>query len=806
MPPAQVAVSPLARLQLRAAQDAQMAQSRLRSIPRPLAADEGTVSLWVQVDGGAATLHEAGLAAQAVTPSFSWLTIPTSELPRLWRLPGLRRVDGERVLRPLLDRSMPLVGGKVLHDLGLRGQGVMVAIVDTGVDFRHPDFRDATGKSRIAFLIDAGTPRRGLHPELPASNDMAVYTAADIDAVLDAEAMGKTPALPIGQKDENGHGTHVAGIVAGTGRATGKGLPAGRYIGVAPEATLCIVKGTRAEDSFSDRDIAVGVQFCADRASALGMPVVVNLSLGSLGGPHDGDSALENMLNEIMEARRGGKARLMVAAAGNSGTEDIHASGRMLDGSHDIAIKVEPANSIAGKTSIILEIYYDAAAPHATSGTPTLDLELRSPGNRVLRVAAGDSSQGRFSGEGEAIIDNGDLTPPVVSGPTPLRGAFVLLTSETASTAIKSGTWTLRLSGRTLRYDVWMSDVSPEVSARLASRLDPDGYVEIPAAARTAISVGAYRSRLDWLRPSGATVRYDREVDRVAPFSSAGPTRDGRFSPDILAPGEFIVSSLSADAVPGTPKSVFNTAEAADYLLADDSVHAVLRGTSQATPHVAGGLALLLQLRPELSVEQARELLRTTGKTDLALPSYGPRRGFGLLDLQAALTTLRGSPAVLGSVSTLHSDLGSSADRLTPGYGEAIITVSPRDARGIPLGPDHDVQIESDAGTWLGPVYYVGTLGDPFGRYERRLRASGARGTVANVSARIDGMLIQRRLKLHFVVEPGFIGAPFELAGCSYAASVPSSGRENQLWKLALLGLALLGRRRWQRLRVEAVQ
>ena len=794
-------VSPLARLQVRAAQDPQMTQARLRSMPRSVdAGAEGTVSLWVQADGGASALRAAGLSAQAVTPQYSWVTLPARDLSRLWQLPGLRRVDGQRVLRPLLDRSVPLIGGTAMHDLGLRGQGVMIAIVDTGIDFRHPDFRDEAGKSRIAYLIDAGAPRRGQHPELPDTNDMAVFTAADIDAVLQAEAMGKTPALPIAQKDENGHGTHVAGIAAGSGLATAKGLPAGRYVGTAPAATLCIVKGTRAEDSFSDRDIVVGVQFCADRASAQGMPFVVNLSLGSLGGPHDGDSALENMLSEVIESRRGGLSRLMVAAAGNSGNEDIHASGRMLDGSDDVKIQVEPANRISGKTSIVLEIYYEAAAPHTTAGTPELELELRSPSGRVLRVGPGESNQGRFPGEGDAIVDNGDLTPATASGPAPLRGGFVLLTSESATAPIKSGSWTLRLLGRTLRYDVWMSDVSPEVTARLTSHLDPDGYVEVPAAARAAISVGAYRSRLDWQRPSGAMVRYDRELHRVAPFSSAGPTRDGRFAPDILAPGEFVVSSLSADAVPGTPKSVFNTAEAQDYLLGDDAVHGVLRGTSQATPHVAGGLALLLQVRPDLSVDQARELLRTTGKTDLSLPSYGPRRGFGLLDLQAALTTLRGSPAQLGEVSALQSDLASSEDSLTPGFGEATITVSPRDGRGIPLGPGHDVQIESNAGTWLGPVRYVGTPGDSFGRYERRLRANAVRGTIATVTARIDGMPIGRRLSLHVIADPRLIGSPFVLAGCSYAQSRQTPGRTTTGAPLVILlaslwGAGLLARR-----------
>ncbi len=778
----------------------------LRYSPRSL--PDGLVSLWVQAEGGAAALNAAGLSAQAVTPHFSRVTLPTSELPRLWHLPGLQRVDSERRLRPLLDRSVPLIGATALHDLGLRGRGVMIAIVDTGVDFRHPDLRDASGHTRISYLLQAGVPRRGRHPELPDSNDMVVYTAAEIDAVLDAEAAGKTPSLPIAEKDESGHGTHVAGIAAGTGLGTGRGQPRGRYVGVAPEASLCIVKGTRENDSFSDIDILVGVRFCADQAEALGMPLVANLSLGSLGGPHDGQSALETMLDDILTSRRGAgattrlPARLMVAAAGNSGNDDIHASGRLLDGSHDIAIKVEPANSIAGKTSLVFELYYEAAAPHSASGVPELSLELRSPGGRVLRANLGDSVQGRFGGEGDAIIDNSDTTMPVGSGPPALRGGFILLSSESETTAIKSGTWSLRILGRTLRYDLWLSDASADVSASIGSHLDPDGYVEIPAAARSAISVGAFRSRLDWVRPSGAKVSYERESNRVAPFSSAGPVRDGRFAPDILAPGEFIVSTLSIDAYPGTARSVFTTSDGPDYLQAEDGVHAVLRGTSQATPHVAGGLALLLQLRPDLSITQARELLRTTGKTDLALPSYGPRRGFGLLDLKAAVAALRGSPTALGEVSPLQSDLGSNFDQLTPGYGEAILTVTPRDANGLPLGPGHRIEIESDAGSFTGPVRYTGSPGDSFGRYERTLRASGPRGTVATVIARVDGITLQRRLRLSFVTDGTAVGTPYVLGGCSYSASSSSrsSSRSGSLGLVMALLLGLVGplRRRYR--------
>ena len=152
---------------------------------------------------------------------------------------------------------------------------------------------------------------------------------------------------------------------------------------------------------------------------------------------------------------------------------------------------------------------------------------------------------------------------------------------------------------------------------------------------------------------------------------------------------------------------------------AEDGVHAVLRGTSQATPYMSrADWRCCSSYGPISSITQARELLRTTGKTDLALPSYGPRRGFGLLDLKAAVAALRGSPTAPGEVSPLQSDLGSNFDQLTPGYGEAILTVTPRDANGLPLGPGHQIEIERRRQLHRAGAL-PGSPSDSFGRYER---------------------------------------------------------------------------------------
>src|SRR5205807_4383686 len=124
------------------------------------------------------------------------------------------------------------------------------------------------------------------------------------------------------------------------------------------------------------------------------------------------------------------------------------------------------------------------------------------------------------------------------------------------------------------------------------------------------------------------------------------PTADGRFKPDLAAPGEFITSTLSQDALPTEPGSAFFTA--LKTLWADDGVHGLLRGTSMAAPHVTGAVALLLQKRPDLDAPRMAELLRASARTDELFTGLGdawnPKWGFGKLAVDVAARVLGGAP------------------------------------------------------------------------------------------------------------------------------------------------------------------
>jgi subtilisin family serine protease len=749
--------------------------------PAAAAAASGETRLLVRHPGGAAALQRAGLRATALSTTVASVRLAPAELGRLVTLPGVTAIDGLHRLRPRLDRSRGLIGATVLNAAGVSGRGVLVGFVDTGIDFRHADFRHVDGTTRVGFLLDAGAPRGTLHPELPDYAGMALYTADDLNAVLAAEAKGMSPPLQIVQSDIIGHGSHVAGIAGSSGLATAKGKSIGRYVGVASQSSLCVVKGTRDDQTFSDDDLLTGVRFCLDRAADAKQPVVINLSLGSAGGAHDGSSLLEQSLDELVGDAPG---RAVVVAAGNSGEVDGHASAALLDGLHEIPIHIAPSDSTmsggpSGQSSVSLEVYYDASAPHVGSDG-AVDLELKAPGGKVLKVPVGQTLQGRFDDDGVGTIDNSDTSM------TGLRGAAVVIAKGTGQTSLKAGDWTLRLRGRTLRYDVWLVDPLEDPTVALRAHVDPDIHVEIPAGGHNVIAVGALRSRMDWLRADGMNEVVGRPVGGAAEFSASGPTRDGRFAPDVLAPGEFVVSVLASTTSLSDSRSAFFEPHDPGVLVADDGLHGVLRGTSQAAPHVAGAVALLLQLDPTLTPTQVRELLRTTTAGDRD-GGYGPRHGFGTLSLTNALTRLRGAPATL--VDAAQSDVGVNRDVATPQFGEVTVTVTPRDQREVPLGAGVAVDISADGGEWAGPVVDTG-----LGRYERVLRTTAPRGTRITITAHAAGIELLRHPVVYLVGERSEIGAPFVLAGCTAAGLPGCSGGPAGLVGVALL--LLLFRRR----------
>jgi subtilisin family serine protease len=507
-----------------------------------------------------------------------------------------------------LDLSVPEIGAPALWygSPSSTGQGVILGIVDSGVDILHPAFRlDRDGDgflegSRILFYWDQTA---GWAEEFPPFwGDEAgegrygrVYSRRDLEAAI----LGHRSPAP----DLLGHGTHVAGIAAG-------GPAAGRP-GVAPQADLVVVKTNFFEDSVVD-----AVKFVVEAAEYLGKPVVVNISLGGHAGPHDGQGPFERMISGLVD--RPGRA--IVVAAGNEGAKKIHVGG-----------EVRSRTSwtiVPSMTSVVARFWYALPARFLVT--------ILAPSGESLALPPGQA-RALPTPSGLLWLDNG------VDPTHATQHVFLSLTAATPGSSWRI-TFDPIIPGR---VDGWLETSS------MGQFLEGDGQRSIaePGNAERVITVGAYVIRVSWDSEAGPYRAEGYTLYALAPFSSRGPTRDGRLKPDLAAPGAWIVSARSRDV------------QVSPWSALPDGRHMVLAGTSMAAPHVAGACALLFSKKPTLTWQELLRLLQLGARVDThvgAVPN--PSWGMGKLDLPRAWAALeRPTPVARPWLSPLANPVAASA-------------------------------------------------------------------------------------------------------------------------------------------------
>jgi subtilisin family serine protease len=555
----------------------------------------------------------------------------------------------------LLDQSAKLNGTVAYRQalaaagspLGGTGKGVVVGIIDTGLDVKHPDFRDASGKTRVAWLLDMSQPAVRKHPYLetafgctdPMQTPCAVFDASDIDAAL-------TDPVGVPPKDAVGHGTHVASIAAGNG---GGGASA-RFVGGAPDATLIIAGVTHGlQDEGSDADIATGARFIFDRADQMGMPAVINLSLGGDFGPHDGTTPLEKSLAAMVGHDHPGHA--IVVAAGNSGTLYYGDTPEQTLGIHT-HVRVNPG--LPAEVPIL-----SPGDPHGPdiSGTvfiwatfeKTEDVAVSVEGPRGMFIGGVHAGhQGSFSSADNRL--KAAIFNSVTQQDLPL-------TPETHGAVIAwDGAWPagsemkLRFEGEGL-VDAWVQtalDASDdEADFEVSSR---EGTINVPATHPDLIAVGCTVNRTSWTDIDGndfdlsAVHDYDglSPVDSTCYFSSAGPTATGVMKPEISAPGAFVAAAMSGSAVPGNGQTTIfdapaGTCKKGNQCLVVDSGHALLSGSSMSSPQVAGAVALFLERDPSLTQPEILRLLEQGARRPTGTVGADYQLGVGALDVAGAM-------------------------------------------------------------------------------------------------------------------------------------------------------------------------
>lgn len=547
--------------------------------------------------------------------------------------------------RVLLDRAARFIAAPPFGtQSGISGQGAIVGVVDTGVDLEHPDLLTAAGETRVRWLLDFSRPPTGKFAELEEAygchgeRPCAIYDRAALELLRNNGVTGDLPSDPFG------HGTHVASLAAGSGRSSADG----RYRGIAPEADLIVVRATRSSaPAIFDADVLLGTRFIFERASELGLPAVVNLSLGSDFGAHDGSSELERALEAFVGPDHPGRA--IVVASGNSGP--LYTG---LSGDYPEPFGVHTEVHVPRGEDVRVPVLTLPGAAEISGGSISVWVSARtydrlsvaldgSEGALVSAVAPGSEVSRAIDALTVTIINGIGATLPEVDG-TP--SAVVQLQGQWRS----GQAFALRFAGEG-SVRMWLQAETGQ--GALFPRAQKAGTVSVPASSPGLIAVGATVNRDTWTNYMGEPVSLAlaQTPATVAFFSSAGPSGSGAIKPDLVAPGAYVIGAMSAAADPrsgGAKGSIFHDnsqcrvepASEVSCAVVDD-LHAVSSGTSMAAPLVSGAVALLLSVAPSLTQPEILNLLQAGSRRGLVLDASDPSAGAGLLDIDLLFDVLR---------------------------------------------------------------------------------------------------------------------------------------------------------------------
>lgn len=519
--------------------------------------------------------RELQISAVELSNEYAILTVPQYLIERLADYDEIVFIEKPKRLAFEVNRGRtascinPVQSGS----FNLFGEGVFVAIVDSGIDYAHPDFINEDGTSRIAALWDQTI--QGSPP--PGYDIGTLYTREQINEAIKTPMPERLEIVP--STDLSGHGTHVAGIAAGNGRASN-----GLFRGVASKSDLIIVKlGMSIGGSFpTTTQLMQGVDFAVRYAMGQNRPVAVNLSFGNNYGSHTGRSLLETFVNDISNVWKNN----IIVGTGNEGNTANHASGVLTMGSTQV-VEVTVSEFEFSLNIQIWKNYYDH-----------FDITIIAPnGVRVGPIPRILGTQRFTIAQTQILLYYGVPTPY-----NSQQEIFIDLIPT--GRFINSGVWRIELVPRRIvdgNYDMWLP--SGAVKNPDTRFLFPSEYttLTIPSTAYRAITVGAY----------------DSNTDSYAPFSGRGYTRDLQIKPDLVAPGVNITS----------------TAPGGGY--EEQS------GTSMATPFVTGSAALLMEWGivrnndPYLYGEKLKAYL-VNGCRHLRIESVYPNRtlGYGALCLE----------------------------------------------------------------------------------------------------------------------------------------------------------------------------
>lgn len=439
--------------------------------------------------------------------------------------------------------------------LNVRGQGVLIGFLDTGIDYLREDFKASGGRTRIAAVWDqtiqsvnyeedtgeaAGTEQYDREQVQGMVQYGTVYTREDINAALAAEREGQNPYDIVPSRDENGHGTFLAGVAAASETAD--------YIGAAPEAEILMVKLKPAKkylrdfyllpervEAYSETDMMMGVRFLQQYAIREKKPLVICVGLGTASGSRTGALPFADLLNTLARQVN----TVVVTCTGNEANNRTHTSGLAVSDTEPSEIEITVG---ADERGFVMEIWAESL--------DILSVAITSPsGERISRIPARIDTGGVYN----FLLERSQVAVNyrVVESASGYEVIFMRFINPA------QGIWKIHVYSLTNivgRYNAWLPLKQFLSGDTYFLNSNPSTTLTEPGAAERVISVGAYNHITD--------------ASYVA--SGRGYTATGLIKPDFVAPGVDV------------------------YGVRAGGGYTTRTGTSVAAAHAAGAAALLL--------------------------------------------------------------------------------------------------------------------------------------------------------------------------------------------------------------------
>ncbi len=492
--------------------------------------------------------------------------------------------------------------------LNVRGQGVLIGFLDTGIDYLREDFKVSDGRTRIAAVWDqtiqsgnyeedtgeaAGTEQYDRKQAQGMVQYGTVYTREVINAALAAEREGQNPYDIVPSRDENGHGTFLAGVAAASETAD--------YIGAAPEAEILMVKLKPAKkylrdfyllpervEAYSETDMMMGVRFLQQYAIREKKPLVICVGLGTASGSRTGALPFADLLNTLARQVN----TVVVTCTGNEANNRTHTSGLAVSDTEPSEIEITVG---AGERGFVMEIWAESL--------DILSVAITSPsGERIPRIPARIDTGGVYN----FLLERSQVAVDyrVVESASGYEVIFMRFINPA------QGIWKIHVYSLTNivgRYNAWLPLKQFLSGDTYFLNSNPSTTLTEPGAAERVISVGAY----------------NHITDASYAASGRGYTATGLIKPDFVAPGVDV------------------------YGVRAGGGYTTRTGTSVAAAHAAGAAALLLTWGvtdgnlPYMGTNEVKSVLIRGAKRENSTVYPNNIYGYGKMDVIEAFNKLR---------------------------------------------------------------------------------------------------------------------------------------------------------------------